>query len=95
MPTYFIPSPLAPIIAKLLAEPEVENAAEEAANWARDHCPVDTGELQDSIEVIDGPEGGKRIIVGTDHWIYPEFGTSSQAAQPFLRPSVDAVGLHR
>jgi HK97 gp10 family phage protein len=92
----FIPSPLCEEEAKVLAQPAIDEAADAVLDWARGHCPVDTGELRDSIHLEEGEEvGSKRVVVETDHWIYPEFGTSSMPAEPFMRPAIDSVGLHR
>lgn len=88
---------LNPLLAAEIAKevkPGVHDAAEAVADDARAHCPVDTGELLDSIEVVD-TDDGSQVIVGTDHWIYPEFGTVNMAAEPFMRPAIDDVGLQR
>jgi HK97 gp10 family phage protein len=56
-------------------------------NIAKQLVPVDTGHLQASIgaEPIDS----KTVVVGTDveYSIYVEFGTESQAAQPYFIPA--------
>jgi len=88
-----------PFVGELIkADPEVRHhvheAAEEMAEVARQNAPVDTGELRDSIHVEDEGEGS-RVVVGTDHWIFPEFGTVDMAPEPYMRPAVDQVGLHR
>ena len=90
----FIPNPLAPVIAKEMAQPHVEDVAEEGLRLAQSKVPVDTGALRDSLH-IEEADGGKRVVVGTDHWLYPEFGTSEVSAQPFMRPIIDELGLHR
>ena len=53
-------------------------------------CPVDTGQLRNSI---DYSVDGKEAIVGTnvEHAAPVEFGTFKQAAQPYLRPAVYIV----
>ena len=51
--------------------------------------PVDTGELMESIHDEDASGPGlvaRRLIAGTDHAIYPEYGTSKMKAQPYFRP---------
>lgn len=95
MANAFFPSPIAEQLAKLAAAPHVASVAEEALADAQAHCPVDTGELRDSLHIEELPDGGKRIVVGTDHWVFPEFGTSEMPAQPFMRPVIDDLGLHR
>jgi len=72
-----------------------EDVAQQALARAQSLCPVDTGELRDSLHIEDAPDGGKRVVAGTDHWLFPEFGTSEMAAEPYLRPVIDDLGLHR
>lgn len=91
---WFVPNPLAAKIAEIETKPQVSEAAQAVLNYARDHVPVDTGELRDSLELLDEGDG-YRVQVGTDHWIFPEFGTSDMPAEPYLRPAIDDVGLHR
>ena len=66
--------------------------------FAKRLCPVDTGRLRSSIgfQVLSP----NRIIVATGinptskpvgYAGYVEFGTSVQAAQPFMRPAIEAV----
>ena len=57
----------------------------------RSRIPVLSGELLASAELIHLPDGGQRLQVGTDHWIFPEFGTSDMAAEPYLRPTLDEL----
>lgn len=64
-----------------------EEQTERVADIMRRLVPVDTGELQTSIQSITvGTQGV--ISVGTDYWTYQEFGTSRMAAQPFIRPAL-------
>lgn len=55
--------------------------------------PVDTGALRDSITLEHLAGGGQRITAGTDHWFYPEFGTSYIAPEPYLRTILTSMGL--
>ena len=50
--------------------------------------PVDTGELKDSLEIIETPQGIE-LYAGTDHALPVEFGTAHMAAQPYMRPAID------
>lgn len=54
---------------------------------AKRHCPVDTGDLRDSIRVVKTDDG---IAVGSDldYADDVERGTRKMAAQPFLRPAL-------
>lgn len=51
--------------------------------------PVDTGELKASGKL---EQEGLRAEVSYDseHAVYPEFGTVHMAAQPYLRPALEA-----
>lgn len=51
-------------------------------------APVDTGELRASIKVRYPAWNMGRIWIGTDHWIYPEYGTRYMSAEPYIRPAV-------
>lgn len=58
---------------------------------ARSLCPVDTGRLRSSIVMRKGRDGmGFYVEVGTNvsYAAFVEFGTSRQAAQPFLTPAI-------
>lgn len=57
---------------------------------AVNRCPVDTGNLRQSI-AFDVDEDAKSTIVGTNvHYApYVELGTVKMKAQPFLRPALD------
>lgn len=67
--------------------------AEEAAKRA---CPIDTGALVNTIEgeaAMDSMRG--RLSAGdeeVDYAKYVEIGTRHQAAQPYLRPGIEAIG---
>jgi len=80
-------------------EHAVESVAEKVAEAARQLAPYDPaddpeGHIRDSISVEDGPEGSKRVVVDNPHWLFPEFGTSTMAAEPYLRPAISrARGL--
>lgn len=76
------------------AQPAIADIAEQALADARAHVPIETGELYDSLH-IEEIENGKRVVAGTDHWVFPEFGTSEMAAQPYLRTIIDDIGLSR
>jgi HK97 gp10 family phage protein len=70
---------------------ERETAAR-IATAAQQFAPVLTGELRDSIKVQgEGVDKGMPYVdVGTtdDHALYQEYGTSHNAAHPFMRPAI-------
>lgn len=49
---------------------------EDIADDARHACPVDTGELVDTIETHYPAPGIGIITVGTDHWAPTEYGSA-------------------
>ena len=58
---------------------------------SRDTCPVDTGNLRDSHDVV--VEGQSVTInVGAEYAGDVEFGNDHQDAQPYLRPAIDSMG---
>lgn len=97
MATTFIPSPTLEkdILEEPLLEHGMKDLAEQGLEIAKRLVPVDTGELQDSLHVEETENGGQAIVAGTDHWQFPEFGTSEMAAEPYLRPVIDEIGLSK
>lgn len=66
-----------------------------AEGYAKDRCPVDTGNLRNSITHTSD---GKATYIGTNvaYGKYPELGTVKMAAQPYLRPAAaDHAGTYR
>lgn len=62
-----------------------------AEGYAKKKCPVDTGNLRNSItHQVDGDA----VYIGTnvEYAPYVELGTSRQKAQPFLRPAASEHG---
>lgn len=55
---------------------------------AKSKAPVDTGKLQDSIRKDMLRDDYVIISANTDYAQYVEYGTSKQAAQPYMRPAV-------
>lgn len=61
---------------------------------AKQLAPVDTGRLRSSITHETGREGGElvgRVGTNVDYAPHQELGTSRMAAQPYLRPALDAA----
>ena len=77
----------------------VDRCLDAGADSAQRLVPIDTGDLQSEIGVIEGAHREGDHIVGTygvedsDYWLHVEYGTGIMAAQPYLRPSVDAVRM--
>jgi len=67
--------------------------AEAIAARAHELVPVDTGALQRSLSVKQRRQL-EAIIEMLYYGFYVEYGTSKMRAQPFIRPSIDAVTNH-
>lgn len=73
---------------------EVINEAMEAGvESAQRLVPIDTGELHDGIEIVEFASNGRGSygVTDVDYADDVEFGTQNAPAQPYLRPSVDAM----
>lgn len=75
----------------------IDRALEEiglaAEGYAKRACPVDTGNLRNSItHAVES--GEKAVYIGTnvEYAPYVELGTSKMQAQPFLRPAATEHG---
>lgn len=65
-----------------------------ALTYMQNIVPVDTGQLRDSCYVQVFNENGRiRVEIGATmrYAVYVELGTSSHAAQPYIRPTFDLV----
>lgn len=64
-----------------------------AEGYAKRACPVDTGNLRNSI-THEADAGDNAVYIGTnvEYAPYVELGTSRQKAQPFLRPAASEHG---
>lgn len=69
----------------------MKELGERVAQRAKEHCPVDTGRLQESIT---STANGKTVTVGSDveYAVYVELGTCKMRAQPYLRPALEECG---
>jgi len=68
-----------------------ESAATEIEIAAQTECPVDTGNLQESIRhetTNEGEEHSAQVGTDVEYGLYVELGTKKMAAQPFLRPAL-------
>jgi len=68
-------------------EKVADRVAEAVASDARRLCPVDTGELVSTITVVQVLALQRQVWVGSDHWLYVEYGTRYMHAQPYMRPA--------
>lgn len=71
------------------AEKAVADETEEVAQDMRDSVPVDTGELQDSIQAESEGLSGKAAATASHAWAV-EGGTSKMPARPFAQPAAEA-----
>jgi HK97 gp10 family phage protein len=72
--------------------PALVKAGLVVAGQAKVLCPVDTGALQNSIGVERNTPGPGDVTVSAtmEYAAYVEWGTSRRAAQPYMRPALDA-----
>lgn len=75
----------------------IDRALEEIGLAAEGHakraCPVDTGNLRNSItHAVEGSEGAVYVGTNVEYAPYVEMGTRRTAAQPFLRPAATEHG---
>lgn len=96
MATLFVPNPT--LVAQVKIDPGIgqtmAEVGEEALRAAEGFAPVESGALKDSLRRDAIPGNGQRISVNVDYWIFPEYGTVNMDAQPYLRPSLTAVGVN-
>lgn len=67
----------------------LEAGARVVETHAKIRCPVDTGNLRASIMVDEATPERALIAPHTEYAEHVEFGTSRQAAQPYMRPALD------
>lgn len=75
----------------------IDRALEEiglaAEGYAKRACPVDTGNLRNSItHAVESAEDAVYVGTNVEYAPYVELGTSRAAAQPFLRPAATEHG---
>lgn len=92
----FLPNPR--VALAILADAEfqarMEAIGREALEEAKQRAPVgETGNLRDSLKVERLTNGGRRVSANVDYWGFVEYGTSDTPAQPYLRPTLTALGL--
>ena len=64
-----------------------------AEGYAKRACPVDTGNLRNSItHVVESAENAVYVGTNVEYAPYVELGTSKMQAQPFLRPAATEHG---
>lgn len=75
----------------------IDRALEEiglaAEGYAKRACPVDTGNLRNSItHAVESSEDAVYVGTNVEYASYVEMGTRRTAAQPFLRPAATEHG---
>lgn len=76
------------------ADDELKQLAIDTADGAKARAPVRSGRLRNSINHTREGEGSFVVEADTDYAAHVEFGTSKQAAQPYMRPALN-VALQR
>lgn len=69
----------------------LEDVGKEVRDRAKELCPVDTGNLRDSIE-YEAAEESVSVYSDVEYAAYVELGTYKMAAQPYLRPALEEAG---
>lgn len=69
----------------------LDEMAQTAIEGAQADVPVDTGELRDSITVGDKTQNSIEVVAEAEHAPFVEFGTSTQAPQPFMEPQANRM----
>lgn len=66
-----------------------------ALSYAKEHCPVDTGRLRNSLKLTDDKKTPKKATVKVDYdkslryGTFVELGARGKKANPFMRNAVD------
>ncbi|MFC4333864.1 HK97-gp10 family putative phage morphogenesis protein [Salininema proteolyticum] len=69
----------------------LRDAAKSVRSEAQDEVPVESGDLRKSIKFrVDGRKLTATVRVEKFYGHFVEFGTTSQEAQPFMRPAFEA-----
>lgn len=78
-----------------LTREKLRDFAEEMTEVAKSGCPVDTGNLRDSIEWdeenVSDTQQAVRVFTQTGYGAFVELGTSRMAAQPYLAPAFETA----
>lgn len=72
------------------AEVIVAKAARDIEGGAKNRCPVDTGNLKNSIQSRQTGPAAWEVRVGAEYGIYVHDGTRVMRPRPFLVQAVDA-----
>lgn len=73
------------------ADQIVRKAAFDIQAGAQQRAAVRTGAMRASIHARRVGPAHWEVNVGVEYGVYVEYGTVHMAAQPFLRPSIEAV----
>ena len=68
----------------------VDKHTDSTVDLMRQLSPVDTGAMRDSIEKVSLGPLTLGIRIGVPYFIFVEFGTIHQEAQPFISPAVES-----
>jgi HK97 gp10 family phage protein len=84
------------LASELAAKPMAEAEGAIVLRDAQARVPVETGALKASLRVKPDPEDSSAVLVGSEglddiRATATEFGTVNMAAEPWLRPALDAA----
>ena len=74
---------------KAAKERALEIIGGKAETYAKQLCPVDTGNLRNSITHKQADENTEVIGTSVEYAPYVELGTRKSKAQPYLRPAAE------
>lgn len=79
-------------VARDALSEKIDTALNAGVEGAQRLVPIETGELHDGIHIIEQTEtSGSYGVTDVEHAEPVEFGTYKMQAQPYLRPSIDAM----
>ena len=67
----------------------LEAVGMQAENYAKLLCPVDSGNLKNSITHDRGGEDFEIVGTNVEYAPYVEYGTQRMKAQPYIKPAVE------
>lgn len=73
-----------------VASAAVKSTADKIARTMTQLAPKDTGDMARSIDSVSLDVGlAAGVEIGVDYWMFPNYGTRYQAAQPFVEPAIE------
>jgi len=74
-----------------LVDRKIDGAASKVASMAKSLAPVDSGDLQQSIEKVRVSKMHYRVQSDEEYALAIEFGTTKSSPHPYFRPAMNAL----